>query len=388
MSEVLNVGVIGCGSMTNAHLNGMKMLWEAGFREFRLVACCDLVDEAANKFAAGAEELQGFRPVVYTDYEQMLEQQQDLQAVDVSVLHREHHPLAVAVLEAGKHLFIEKPLAITMRAGKLILDAAEKSGKVLQVAENYRRDPGSRAARWALHEGRIGEIWMVYWIDLFERLWHWGWRESVLDAGGGWMLDGGVHTADVLRFLAGPVREVFGYSRAYYPFRHGDHANQDLSLPPVPVDVEDTTMVLLEFESGATGTWLLTEVAAVHDQRMHLIYGSEGCLEMGVGLKRPDSETSMEDLTEQYMDSLDEEEKERLFPHGVTHSVATEIAEFVRACLYNGPVETDGWEGYKALAVCLALYESQATGQPVSVADIEELKIEEYQSRLNDVLGI
>lgn len=388
MSEVLNLGVIGCGGMTNAHLKAMQMLWDADFRDFRVVACCDLVEEAASNFAASTEEIQGFRPAVYTDYEKLLQTQPDIAAVDVSVLHREHHPIAVAVLEAGKHLFIEKPLGITMRAARLILDAAEKSGRVLQVAENYRRDPGNRAARWALQEGRIGEIWMVYWIDLFERLWHWGWRESVLDAGGGWMLDGGVHTADLLRFLAGPVREVYGYSRAYYPFRHGAHGHQDLSLPAVPVDVEDTTMALLDYESGATGTWLLTEVGALHDQRTHLLYGSEGCLQVGDSLKRRDSEISMEELTKQYMASLDDEDKERWFPHGVTNSVATEIAEFVRACLYGGPVETDGHEGYRAMALCYALYESQATGQPVAVSDIEELKIEAYQSRINEALGI
>jgi predicted dehydrogenase len=283
-------------------------------------------------------------------------------------------------------VLVEKPLAITMRAGKLMLDAAEKAGRVLAVAENYRRDAGQRAIKWALSEGRIGEVRMIYWIDIGERLWYWTWREHKEQAGGGWPLDGGVHFADLFRYQIGPVREVSALVRNYYPFRHGTHDNPTGAA--IPVDVEDTTLALMTFDGEVTGTWISTNAAPGSGFNRRTIYGTEGSLDLGAGLKTRREEVSLGDLREAYLAQLDEAERERLFPHGVMDSVAQEIAEFVRACLYGSSVETDGLEGYRAEAICFALYESQATGRPVTTQEVEELQVEEYQREINEGLGL
>jgi predicted dehydrogenase len=254
------------------------------------------------------------------------------------------------------------------------------------VEENYRRAPEMRAIRWAIAEGRIGRLRMLYWIDTGERRWYWTWREHKHLAGGGWPLDGGVHFADLFRYHIGPVRTVSALVRAYYPFRHG--TPDDPSGEPIPVDVEDTTLANLTFDGDVTGTWISTAAAPAMGFNKRVIYGEHGCLDLGEGLRTREGQVSLSDLTGEYVSQLDDIEKERLFPHGVTDTVAQELAEFARACLHGTPVETDGLEGYKAEAICFALYESQALGRPVTTEEIENLKIEEYQRPINEDLGL
>ncbi len=386
MSEVLNLALVGCGGMMGAHRRGLQLLWETGYREFRVVACCDIDPGKAAAMAAGITEFQGDPPRAYTDLEQMLAEQDDIQAVDLSLVHRDHHRLAIPALQAGKHVIIEKPLAITMRAGKLILDAAEDAGKVLAVAENYRRTPNMRALKWAVSEGRIGKVRMIFWIDLGERLWYWTWREHKDQAGGGWPLDGGVHFADLFRYHIGPVREVSALVRGYHPFRQKDREDPNSEL--IRVDVEDTTLANMTFDGDVTGTWVSTSAAPGMGLNRRTIYGSEGCADLSAGLKTRTEEVALDALTAEYMGQLDEDEQERLFPHGVTDTVGQELCEFVRACLYGTPVETDGLEGYKAEAICFALYESQALNCPITTEQVESLEVEVYQQEINAGLGL
>jgi len=195
MDDVVRIALVGCGGMMGSHVeHGYQQLWEKGIRTFRIIGCCDVEEDRARALAARVAVWQGEEPRTC-----------EVQAVDISVLHSEHHRVAIPCLEAGKHVTIEKPLAITMRAGRRIIESAEKAGVVLQVAENYRRSPEMRAVRWAIRKGYLGQLRMLFWTDVSERLWHWGWRDDVEAAGGGWSMDGGVHFADLFRFFVGEV---------------------------------------------------------------------------------------------------------------------------------------------------------------------------------------
>lgn len=386
MVEKVTMAIVGCGGMAGAHWEGLKKLWEAGLRDFEITATCDMVEERAAKMAEELEPMQGKRPRTYVELEELLAKEEDLLAVDICSLHRNHHTLAVPCFEAGKHVTIEKPLALTLRAGKVMLDAAEKAGTIFQVTENYRRSPQNRAIKWALSQGMIGQVRMIYWIDAHERLWHWGWRESKMDAGGGWSLDGGVHYADLMRYHVGEVKSLYAAVKAFHPFRYQE---ADKMEGKTPVDVEDTTIATLEFQNGALGQWTSTTAAPGLAFGQHVIYGEEGSLDFSVGLKtRGGEEQTVEQLVAQHQASLSKEERERLFPAGVTDTVATELWEFFQALRGEGKVETDGWEGFKSQAVSEALYESAALGGPVSLADVENLKAEAYQGELNRSLGL
>jgi len=385
MSERVRIGLIGCGGMAGAHRDAYRELWEHELRDFEILATCDLVEDRAMNMAESVAAFQGTRPRVYTDYQDLLSRETEINAVDINTVHRAHHELAIASFEAGKHVTIEKPLAITLRAGKLMLDAGEKAGTVFQVAENYRRAPEQRAIKWALDEGRLGQLRMLYWIDVGERLWYWTWREHKDQAGGGWPLDGGVHFADLFRYHIGPVRELYAAVEAFFPRRYRDHENLQ---EPVEVDVEDTTVAVFYFENGVLGQWTSTTAAPGHGFNRRAVYGEKGSLTWGVGLKTRTEELSMEELIQQHQSSLSPEEKEKLFPRGLTNTVTTELHEFIQAVLGRGEVETDGWEGYRAEAISLALYESARLNRPVTLAEMENLEVEGYQAEINAGLGI
>lgn len=380
MSETVHLALIGCGGMMGSHVeHGYQELWNKGIRTFRIVGCCDMDEDRARKMAAKVAAFQGEEPKICTDYRHVLDAP-GVDAVDISVVHSEHHRVAVPLLQAGKHVTIEKPLAITMRAGRQIIEAAEKSGVVLQVAENYRRAPEMRAIRWAIRKGYLGRLRLLFWIDASERLWHWGWRDDVEAAGGGWSMDGGVHFADLFRFFIGEVEELYAVSRAYQPVRY---RKPETLEDPVHATVEDTTLAVLKFENGVTGQWGSSQAAPGAGFSSRVIYGEHGSINLHEGLTTRNRKMSMEQLVQEYMASLSTEERERLFPKGITQPVATELKEFVDAVLAGGSIETDGWEGYRSEAVTLALYESSLLGAPVRLKDIEDLKIESYQERFN-----
>ncbi|MBC7286689.1 MAG: Gfo/Idh/MocA family oxidoreductase, partial [Armatimonadetes bacterium] len=250
MDEVLNIALIGCGGMMHAHVSGFRELWEHEIRDFRITACCDVNLDAAKSLAAEVAEFQGHQPQCFGSLDDLLASSDLFQACDVSVVHRDHHTVAVPCLQAGKHVLIEKPLAITMRAARLILDAATQAGVKLGVAENYRRAPHERAINWAVRQGQIGEPWMFFWIDAGLRLWYWTWREHRMEAGAGWTLDGGVHFADLFRYHVGPVQEVCAVTRAFWPYRYSQR--EPLGGDLIEVDVEDTMVAILKFERPNT----------------------------------------------------------------------------------------------------------------------------------------
>lgn len=385
MPDTLNIALVGCGGMMGAHANGFKLLWEAGLRDFRIVATCDTDKERAQKMADGIAAWQGSNPTVYTSQTEMLKQQDDLHAVDHSLVHRIHHDLAIEALDAGKHLTLEKPLAMTIRAGHAIIAAARKNNRVLQVAENYRRSPGERAINWAIKSGRIGDLRMIFWVDVGERLWHWGWRDELDQAGGGWSMDGGVHFADLFRYHVGEVKSLYCVSKAIHPFRY---AKPETREEPIPATTEDSTFAVLEFENGVSGNWVSTSAAPGWGNNYRAVYGSEGCIQWGRGLKARSEELTMEQLQAEYMAQVKDPEKSRWFPGGVTDTIASELYEFVQACLHGGPIEITGEEGLKDEAISLALYESSILNAPVSVRDVEMCKLEAHQARFNREIGV
>ena len=385
MSNVLQMGLIGCRGIMGAHVNGLRQLWEKGYKSCVIPAVCDCDLSRAENIARSIEEWQGAKPRVYADFREMLEKEPEMQAVDLALVHRVHHTVAVPCLEAGKHVTIEKPLGLTMRACHAIINAAKQNNCVLQTAENYRRAPEERALNWAIKEGMIGELRMIYWVDVTERLWYWGWRDDVDQAGGGWSMDGGVHFADLFRYHIGEVIDLYAVSKAYHPFRYGKPETME---DPIPATVEDSTFAVLNFQNGVTGQWNYTSAAPGYSFSERAVYGSKGSFKWGVGLKNRQQELSIQDLVRLYMEQLSDEDKQRLFPFGITDTFATELYEFIEAVLHGTPVEIDGVEGMKDEAISLALYESSELNAPVEISKIENCEIENYQHRFNEQVGL
>ncbi|MBD3184451.1 hypothetical protein GF312_19365 [Candidatus Poribacteria bacterium] len=386
MAEKIRLALLGCGGISGAHMRGLNVLWEKDIKPFEIVATCDLVEAKAVERAKQAEDMQGTVPNVYTDVDDMLAKEPDIQAVDICSVHRAHHILAVPCLEAGKHVIIEKPLAITMRTCRLITDAAEENSKVLAVAENYRRSPGHRAVNWAISQGMIGKPRVFFWQDVGESMGTWGWRDFKDQAGGGWVLDGGVHFADLFRYHLGTeALEVYAMSKAYMPYRY---QKPDTMEGKIDVTVEDTTFAIIKFDGDVIVQWTTCRAAPGKGFGGHVIHGSEGSIDLGGNINTRKENISGEDLQKMFMDSISAEEKEKLFPNGVTDTIGIELKDFADAINTGSVPEVDGIEGLKDQAICMAVFESAAVNRPVTIEEIENCEVEKYQKEINDDLGL
>ncbi|RLE07343.1 hypothetical protein DRJ00_08315 [Candidatus Aerophobetes bacterium] len=406
MSKV-NLALIGCGDIAAiSHLTGYARL-----DSINIVAVCDLCEEKARSIVDRAlaaerrlggekiEVIQQMKPKVYTDFREMLESEPKIDAVDICIPHRDHHKVAVACLEAEKDVLIEKPLGITIRACKKMIDTAQRYGKVIAVAEEVRKSEDVRAVNWAIKQGYIGDPRMLLWIDAEERLHEWGWRDHKLEAGGGWILDGGVHYADLYRYYLGEAKMVYGKTMRYEPFRykHGPHAfMQEYVWPPGPkktdpikVDIEDTATATIEFENGVLVQWIYTCAAPGKVLRERVLYGTEGYIDLARGrLVSKEKNLSIKELKKEFLATLTEDERRRLFPAGQNHPEGNVIGDFCDAILNDRKPEIDGLQGLKDVAIPMAVYESAWLDEPVKVKDIEECRIENYQQEINEALNI
>lgn len=396
----IDLALIGCGGVSRHHVHGLGMLRERGFETIGLRAVCDLDEGRARERAAQAAESGLGEVKVYTDFRAMLEGEPELDAVDVCTDHRSHHAVVVPCLEAGKDVLVEKPLGITMRACRAMVEAARRSGRVLAVAENYRRSLVNRVIRWVIDRGMIGDPRFVFWLEVGYRL---GvvvgtpWRHDRLRSGGGWVLDGGVHTADLLMYWLGRVEEVYALTRTYEPTRYLKWPERE---GPVKSDVEDTSMAILKFKSGVVGEWTWTTVAPGERLGHHVIHGTLGSIGREEGLvttagKKQQKATPLQSLSEEMVNSLSGEERSRLFPGGIGLRPeergapwAVELWDFADALLHSRKPEVDGVMGLRAEAVPMAIYESSRLGGPVEVARVERCEVENYQREINEALGI
>lgn len=407
---------LGCGSMANGHKNSLIKLWEAGCRDFDIAACCDIVKERAEQFAEQFETILGHKPRVYDNAETMLKSEKELDTVAIFTPHINHHTSAIMAFDAGFNVITEKPLGFTMRAAKMIMDKADETGKLLHVFENYRLSPAERSLNWAIKTGKIGKPRILLWMDIGERKWYWDWRDHLDIAGGAWTFDGGVHHSDLFQYSLGDVRRVSAAMASYDKTRYQKYENmadyeqavlekryahfrKTRSLKtidpntfeePIEATVEDTTSAILEFENGVIGTWVVCRAAPGKVDRTNVIYGSEGAAFWGEGIYNNAQELvyPLNDLYQEFMDSLSEDEQGMYFPYGLQDTLAIEWKQHFDALNGLRKVEVDAMTGYKAMAVPMAIYESATIGAPVMVQDVMDLKIEAYQEPLNKFAGI
>jgi len=401
----INMAIIGCGLISHRHAAGLKMLYDKGVRKINVPAVCSRTAEKAQGLADEIGKFQGKRPNVYADYGAMLEKEPTLDSVDICTDHRSHHDIAVACLDAGKHAIVEKPLGITMRACRLMNEAAQKNNRILATAENLRRAALNRAIKWAIDEGMIGEPRFTVWQELTYDL---GivdgtpWRHDKFTAGGGWVLDVGSHLGDLLIYNLGEMDEVYATVKALELVRNLDWPGK---AKPVDCTVEDTSMAIFKFRNGVLGQWNWTKSALGEGLLHRAIYGTKGSVDWQHGLDVAAADGSghkvveLAKLTDMMLSSLSEESREKFFPKGLgcqfkatfwggDPSHAIELLDFADAVLEDKKPEVDGILGAKAMAVPMAIFESSFIGKPVKISDVEDCKVENYQKEINEKLGI
>ena len=196
----LKIGFIGCGGIANGkHLPGMAQQKEY----VDLVAFCDLIPERAEK---AAKEYGTPDAKVYTDYHELLADP-TIDAVHVLTPNVAHCEITVAALEAGKHVLCEKPMAATPADAQKMLEARDRTGKMLTIGYQYRHFPENQVAKKVVDDGWLGDVYYAEATYLRRRgVPTWGVFTDKSKQGGGPLIDIGTHALDLTLFADEQLR--------------------------------------------------------------------------------------------------------------------------------------------------------------------------------------
>ncbi len=363
--DTLNSAIVGCGVIGPTHANALKSLHAEGAR---LVAFADEVPARAEALAAeyGAEA---------RTFEAILADPA-IDAVHVCVPSGLHAALGVRALEAGKHVVVEKPMDITLAACDALLAAQQESGKRLAVISQHRFDKASLDVKAALDADLLGR--MVYaeaqvpWYRTQEYYDSGDWRGTWALDGGGALMNQGVHTADLLPWLCGPVETVYAQAR---------------TLAHERIETEDVVAATLTFASGAVG--ILTASTAIYPgfgvkigvygadgsaiiegDMLHTLTtrsgvsgGGEAALAHALQVATGGTKAATEATAQSTEASAQSTASDPAAIWGGAHEA--QIADFIQCCRTGAIPKVDGVEARKAVELVLAVYESARTGQVV-----------------------
>ncbi len=264
--DKINIGIIGCGNISSIYMKNIP-----NFNHLSLVACADLDIDRAR---AQAKEYQ--IPKAYSVQELLSDSEIDL-VINLTIPNA-HAEVCIQALEAGKHVYVEKPLAISREDARKILDIADKTGLLVGSAPDTFLGAGVQTALELIESGEIGIPIgaSAFMIGRGPEHWH---PDPIFyyKEGGGPMFDMGPYYLTALIALLGPIKRVAGSVRASYPER------TILSEPKygekVTVDIATHISGTIDFVSGAIGT-ITTSFDAFGGSSLPPIeiYGSEGTL--------------------------------------------------------------------------------------------------------------
>ena len=265
----------------------------------------------------------------------------DIEGVLITAPNNAHAELTLQAAWAGKHVFVEKPITNHIAEARQVVAACEKARVTLMVGHGSRRLGGHRVQKEWIESGRIGEVVMIdshisnsSGTVLKERNWMWYRWESPAGA----LTQLGIHHADTLLYLGGPIRRVSSF----------------IGKRCTPAEIPDVTTTILEFETGAQG-YIGSNFATPRWTYFVNVYGTKGNL---------------------YYDRFSglyhkEEDKERVPVPYEDIDILRDVLEHFAECARGGKKpETGGSEGIEALAVVVAAIRSSETGRSVEIGEV------------------
>jgi len=408
----ISICLVGCGGMGSRHVQGFARLQRSGMSNVRLAAVCDVRADNAERVAGEAETLLGYRPKIHLRIEDAIADP-EVQAFDVVTEAFSHLGVVLPALASGKHVLCEKPLALTVRSCRALIDAAHKSGSVLATAENYRRDPTNRLAKAVIDSGLLGPIHLMVqtMIGGNDRIIITPWRHFKDKGAIG--LDMGAHLTDIVQYYFGDFGTVFGKGFIAEPIRRRQekpemqteaYIKRFLEIPEqITATGEDSFVATYTMASGLPVQMSYVASGPGKGWNQRTVHGRNGSLEIfndRTG-KPPILHTAEGDLTGQdladkigfKLDPL----TEKLYG-GVSYEMswgetdsgllAIEIHDFAAAIAEGRPPEVDGMGGLTAVASVLAAYESGIAGRAVSMDEVMDSRISTYQDEIDADLGL
>lgn len=384
--KTMNVAIIGTKFMGKAHSNpwlNAPRFFDMEIKPILKVACgrneADLKDFAQRW---GWEETE-------TDWRKVVERD-DIDIIDISVPTYLHHEIAVAAAKAGKHIFLEKPFAITLDEAREMYEEAEKAGIVHYLNHNYRRAPAIRLAKKLIDDGYVGNIF--HWRGAYLQDWivdpdfPLTWHLQQETAGSGPHGDLNSHSVDMARYLVGEIKSVTAMMKTFIEerslpgegaatFTAGSGASTEMGK----VTVDDASFMLAEFENGALGSFEASRFAPGRKNYNYFeIYGSKGSIifdlermnELQLFL-RDDPAYAQGFRTILVTEGGEHDYIANWWPPGhiigYEHAFHHAVVDFMDAIANNTTVAPNFYDGLKEIEVLTAGSESAETGKRVEV---------------------
>ncbi|MGI8998151.1 MAG: Gfo/Idh/MocA family protein [Candidatus Limnocylindria bacterium] len=359
----MKLAFIGTGGIATWHLDGLVELLEgaapAAPEGFELVAVADPRQAVADVLADQARDRLGTRPTVYTDYREVIERE-SLDAASVLVPHHLHWSIARDCLDAGLHLQLQKPIALTIAEGHRIIEHAASRQRSIVVSEPSILGRETRAIITALRDGALvgpPTFLMDHAVTTLKGGFfaNTPWRHLKGMAGAGWFVDHGVHRANWFLEVFGSVASVQGVAAMLEPVRG------DVEHGTFDVDTEDCAMAILRFAGGVLGSWLVASAGHGAAHNLVRVYGPAEVADVDAGFVQRDEgpPVGLYQAIEPFLD-------EHVPRHPIAHSFA-ELADLAS----NGvqPIGSAG-RALEALAIVYACLEAAGRDTAVAVADV------------------
>lgn len=345
--EDLKIGVIGLG-MGSFHIQGYKKHSRA-----RVVAVAD-PDAARRAKAAEEHGIKG----LYESAEAMLAKEK-LDIVSVATPNKFHAPLTIAALQAGAHVQCEKPMAMNAAEAREMLAAAHKADRRLMINFSYRFSEQSQALRRLVDSGILGEVYFA------RTVWHrrrglpgfGGWFGTKSLAGGGPLIDLGVHRLDLALWLMGYPKPTWVLGSTYDPIARARAIAEKRTY-----DVEDLAVGLVKFENGATLEVEASWAANIKERELmetRLLGTKAGLIQRNRG---EGYEFEAEVYTERDGCQYD------MALHPPAPPAPNPQYHFVDSIVEGKPHLATGEEGLTVMELLDAIYKSAAEGAPVRVS--------------------
>ena len=328
--QPVKVAAIGMGWWSDVLADAVK---RSG--KLEIVACYTRSPEKRDAFA----KKYGCRPV--PSYETILEDR-SIEAIINTTPNNVHCETTIAAAKAGKHVFLDKPIANTVADARKLTRACRDAGVVLALGYQRRKESHFRWVRRNIEDGSFGRLVNAEANISRDRLGQFdlkSWRYTAEGMPGGVMLQIGIHYSDVLEYLMGPVKAVCG----------------SLAQLVLPGENPDVASLILEHESGARST-LNACYAAASEYYLMNIYGKEA--------------TAYYDLHNGLRVLKRGTNRAEPVPCAKNDTIVEELEEFARAVRGDGVPEMDGEKATASLAVLLAGIQSARDGRRVEIAEI------------------
>lgn len=348
MSDRLRVGVVGVRGIANTHFPGWR---DSPYAD--LVALADVDAEVLKKQG----EALGIRELYADPYKMITDA--DLDIIDICTPNMYHAPLTVAALDAGRHVICEKPLAPTPADIKSMIEARDRSSKLLMTAQHFRFEGSARALKAQVNAGALGEIyharsWMLRRSGAPTRPTFIEKRHS----GGGPCIDIGVHILDLTLWMLGNPRPVAVSGVTQDRLRRLPGAFSNWGGPiPDSWDVEEFAAAFVRFDGGTTlvleVSWLLNHPKTHGEDMQMWLYGDRGGAHWPANIL-----LKTDNSTRQHFDvALQNKEG------GEAH--ALECMAFAEAVATGLPSPVPAEQSLDVITILDALYRSAESGQEV-----------------------